>query len=309
MLSILFPILLYQRPLVSALCEQECGNIPSLLAQCSLPPLTTDQNTLPRAKLQNVTGLPHSEFNHDPLTSLVTNLTQARCLCTEARLNLYPCSRCFLTSDDAGLKSNEYELSGRYSHDCEMFGYFRNATLAYPSTTRTNLPVATPPPAPEVTGGPACQEICAVVRGQIEDCGTTPIEAEEKPPSVALDADDILFGNSLLLNRTAAECVCTTQVLRRIPGCSRCIEFLTTPTLLLGLYDFACGDFGYWNTLAPILPSKDDLATSSEKPTPTASSTPTTNAAGRAGVGVVGSLAYPSFVIPCGVLLVLSWHT
>lgn len=119
------------------------------------------------------------------LTSIVTELAQAACLCPAARTDFAACHDCLRSVfGDAAAAAAMDETAGRYWYDCEQFDHFDNATLAYPSTTRAAPPTfpttaALPPSAGYVAGGAACGDACDGVRARAAQCGATPLDAAE----------------------------------------------------------------------------------------------------------------------------------
>lgn len=271
-------------------CPDECRAVTSLLSTCFLPPLTTPTNNdLPERPFRNITRQPqYGGYIAGPETAFVTNTTQAGCFCTEGRKGFEACLTCLggqFVEIVGSPVYDEYLMMTSYIYDCGEFGYFDNVSLAYPSTTRTALPSVTLPPSDLVPGGTACKnDICGVVRGQIAECGLTPIEVDKSPEDRLIFSDSLLSGTRQLWNRTAAECMCTTEVLRRLPGCQRCLEGSKAQFagIVMTNYMWECDDFGYWNFQEMILPPSTSVDTA---PAPTGTSTPKPNVARRAGPG------------------------
>lgn len=240
-------------PLVWGQCETKCQTISSLLSFCSLPPISSAWDTSDKTR-RNITGLPSGYgFNVGPTTYTIANLSQAECFCTDARTEYMPCAECRhiewlndnLTDDERGIMRNILS-------DCRSFGYYVNSILAYPSTTRSSMPFPTQT-ALEDEVRASCKDICDVLRGQIEVCDLTALDAEEWPVPTSLPSGEVTeYSGSVLFNRTAAECMCTLPVLRRLAGCRSCIGRELEPDLQLRMiarvenYGYDCNEMGYW---------------------------------------------------------------
>lgn len=256
-------------PLAQAVCDQECQSLSGLLSDCSLPaisPVWAHGNTYPQRR--NLTGLP-SEWNHEigPNTYLIANYSQADCFCNDAPAEIKPCFECYQLEWEGGDMSDLAPLESMHL-DCEEFGYFDNSTLSHPSTTLSSMPVATQ--MPDYSGSGACDDVCGVLGGQIAECDLTPLDTDEDEwPSQ--EAIPLGWGGSqpvkLLLNRTAAECLCTLPVMRRMIACKECLrvdeefeaELKLRPLVLE--YGFECYEMGYWTDrewVVPQLPEDTD---------------------------------------------------
>ncbi|KAL3483372.1 hypothetical protein BJX62DRAFT_231021 [Aspergillus germanicus] len=228
--------MLFHLPLLSlapgsfAQCEGECDPLASILSRCALPPFTATHNRTfpPASDYRNLTGL---EFYTSPrllpgpFTSFLEPATDAECLCTDGVHWLHSGSHClssyrFVNSQPI-LQDDERTMD-RYRSDCGAWGYFANETLGYPTTTRSAMPASQTGDLGLGSGESTCGAVCSVIRGQIDDCGLTPLDTnEEDMPRVV--RVDFGYSASLLLNRTAGECLCSVPVLRRLRGCRMCI--------------------------------------------------------------------------------------
>jgi hypothetical protein len=254
-----------------AVCEIECIGISNLLSSCSLPPLSTGTRTFSNnAAHRNISGLPSVvPWDAGPYTSGLKTYADAQCLCFDYITNRPSCETCVNRAPRGD--SNEREVLNMYGDDCRAFGYFApgDQQIAYPSTTRTDMPTMTSPPgggAPEDDGEPDesedddCVDICGAIEAQIDECGLTPLDTDSPPPFVDSTPPPFVNyhpGGSVVLNRTAAECMCTLPMLRRFPGCNLCLGPETGS--ILGLYHGDCGRMGYWGEPPYVLPESEDM--------------------------------------------------
>lgn len=246
--------LLLHAALTNAVCEDKCKPIIDLLAKCSLPPLSTDYNSI-----GNPTTRPQDGGTVGPATYYVDSTEKASCFCTKARESFQACTDCF---DDTGnYNSNDDKMNTLFLEDCNEFGYFINKTLSYPSTTRDSMPSSTAAPSSEVK----CTEAdeCGVVRNQVAECGLTSFD--DVDPSMSLDEYFDELDSDLLPSRKAAECLCTKPVLNRLDSCSRCIgsaikkapgDNISLNFAIARGYGSGCFKFGYYADAEVNGPSK-----------------------------------------------------
>ncbi|KAL3481544.1 hypothetical protein BJX99DRAFT_270745 [Aspergillus californicus] len=278
-------------PLSRAQCSSECSPVSTLLSTCALPPISEAHDAV-RGDTRNLTGLKYEwPSKSGPYTSLIKTSSDAECLCTDGRKDLPTCEQClaidrFENQNHTG--SNEEFSLNMYRADCEAFGYYQNDTLAFPSTTRTDMPSSTG--SVEIVGGNenTCAGICGVIRAQTEDCDLTSLDRDDPPRQIDVDLN---YQANVLHNRTASWCMCSLPVLRRFRGCRRCIDdgIDAGKLSILDLYEEECNEFGYWSDSAVVLPVDED-----EENVPT-------DAAGKAlyiSTGTAGAVV--------GLLLVLS---
>ncbi|KAL4993145.1 hypothetical protein BDV10DRAFT_190258 [Aspergillus recurvatus] len=269
------PLLLSLAARALAQCETECNPLTSLLSDCFLPRLpTTESGTdVPPSDYRNITGLEFYTMPYvlpGPHTSFLETATQAECLCIEGVHILPECNNClsgYRFSNSLPMLQDDKRAMDRYESDCTEWGYFANETLAYPSTTRSAMPSsatgpADPGPADKVSS--SCASICGVIRGQIDDCGLTPLDIDED--DIPWARVDPAYAGSVLLNRTAGECMCSLPVLRRLRGCWMCVDAekeLGVPDLVR-YYREECNELGYWTDSAVVEPLREELEESEE---------------------------------------------
>lgn len=253
-LLVLIPLI----PLARGACEQECEGVSSLLSKCSLPPFSDVWNA--EAQYRNLTGLPPSYTEDDlgPETHVISTYSEAECLCVDVWKEFKDsCIKCRvrqLTFEETGQGANMIS-------DCQAFGYYNNS-LTYPSTTRPSLPSRTQASSGEFT----CNDICGVLRGQIEDCDLPQLEDDRWPVRRSVPPDDDYPPRyaSVLFDREDAECLCTLPVLRRLKGCRECLSFKRATgeeqdlSLRVWKYNSECSEMGYWTDWQWILPSLED---------------------------------------------------
>lgn len=264
---------------VNAACETECAPISQGLEACSLPLLTSldwktlkDKGTTDR----KFTDPPPDDVDRwlgGPFTHVLETAAQANCFCIEARANFDACDRCLLAAPLTG-ESTENESGSLeiYMDDCVNMGYYANQTLAYPSTTRSSAPSATVPVRGVAFAGDSddeggaddnCENLCGIANGQIVECGLAPLDVPEddRPRPQTVTSPDRAYLGWVLLNRTAAECVCTTPFLRRILGCELClVEKERRDLALVGHHHrFDCHQLGYYSDAQYLLPGPEDV--------------------------------------------------
>lgn len=269
-------------PLVTAICENECSSATSLLSSCTLPSLDTDEAAARENYIhRNVTGLPKeiSIVADGPSTYFVQDYAQAACFCTDARIDLIPCLQCYASDafEDETTDSlqNNGQIARLYLADCREFGYYANETISYPSTTRDSFPSKTTFPASisvSLIPGDDCKAACGVVAGQVDQCGLTPLDADQEPRQTAIVSGNAHYYGKLLLNRTAAECVCTKPALRRFNTCARCMNRnpMARPRQIVLDYAFDCEAMGYWTDKEHVFAQQEETPTVAQPvPTPT----------------------------------------
>lgn len=157
------------------------------------------------------------------------------------------CSQCYAydrLNSGSGTKLDEGRVHGAYIRDCNEFGYFDASVLAYLFTTRSSMP--------ESTGADAsnsdCGSVCGVLRTQSRDCRPTPLDSKSLPPRGSVESLGVDYYGSLLLNRTAAKCMCTLPVLRRFSGCRWCIASRKSDDSVQIVNDYEVDyiSLGYW---------------------------------------------------------------
>ncbi|KAL2811879.1 hypothetical protein BJX63DRAFT_397990 [Aspergillus granulosus] len=101
--------------------------------------------------------------------------------------------------------------------------------------------------------GNTCGNICGVIRAQTEECDLTALDLEDLPRQINVDS---AYRGNVLLNRTAAECMCSMPVLRRFRGCRKCIESDRDAGSLdiVDFYQEECNELGYWSDDAVVEP-------------------------------------------------------
>lgn len=207
-------------------------------------------------------------------THIIADYKEARCFCIDARKEFADCFHCVARDDyenNNGKHSNLRHVIDYYKWDCTDLGFYANETLAYPSTTGTASPSATIAPDVSTSEGSTsedCGELCGVINGQILECDLTPLDAKE-PKKTDVPSPDVDYHGSLLLNRTAAECVCTMPVLRRMYGCWKCWTDgdARSPFTILD-YDYECRKMGYWSDEEFVVVEEDESSTA-DGPGPT----------------------------------------
>jgi hypothetical protein len=273
-----------------------CNIVTSLLSQCSLPPLSTPENSIPSAIFRNVTGLaPIYGDEFGPTTFMLATYEDASCFCTKGVKLLFNCNGCteFPSTPEA---SNAFSVSVDYELDCQAFGYYADDTQAYPSTTLTASPTASVP-ADQASVIKGCSG-CDVVAAQIAQCGLTALNVDPSPVLRYID-----FGNGvessryILFNRTAGECFCTLPVLDKLDACFQCMGSVDGDGPISSIaqdYLQDCGDLGYFPDRNLVVYQTSSSASQAGIPTkaPTTTiPTPTGNAsAGGAkndGVGLI----------------------
>jgi hypothetical protein len=277
------------------ICEIECIGVSSLLSDCSLPPLSTRTHVLRlNSARRNISGLSDEISAHiGPVTYGIETYAQARCFCLGYFTNRPSCETCF--SQKRPVPSLEeldpFDVLKFYGYDCLGFGYFNNPTLAYPSTTRTEMPVMTSPPngSGEEDEGESedvdCADICGAIEAQIDQCSLISLNADPPPSS-----------GSLMSNRTAAECICTLPMLRRFPGCNLCLGPESYQRTLLNRYQSGCSTMGYWGEPPYVLPEPEDMFSPRTTPTPTATARPNGGVKVPCGCLALGSAAMLSIL-------------
>jgi hypothetical protein len=121
------------------------------------------------------------------LTSFLETATQAECLCIEGVHILPECDNRlsgYRFTNSLPMLQDDNRAMDRYMSDCKAWGYFANETQAYPSTTRSAMPssatgLTDPGPGPGDSASSTCAAVCGVIRGQIDDCGLTPLNIDE----------------------------------------------------------------------------------------------------------------------------------
>ncbi|KAL3470251.1 hypothetical protein BJX99DRAFT_264421 [Aspergillus californicus] len=291
MVSLLvIPLLL---PLSLAQCSSECSPVSTLLSTCALPPISEARDAV-RGDTRNLTRLEYKWPSlSGPYTSLIKTLSDAECLYTDGRKDLPTCERCLsidrFENQDHTSSNKEFSLN-MYRADYEAFGYYENDTLAFPSTTRTDMPSSIG--SLEIFDN-TCAGICSVIRAQTEDCDLTSLDQDDPPRQINVDLN---YQANVLHNRTASGCMCSLPVLRRFRGCRRCIDDERDAGMLdiLNFYEEECNEFGYWSDSAVVLPvDEEEVVDEDEENVPT-------DAAGKAlyiSTGAVGAVI--------GLLLVL----
>lgn len=250
-------ILFASSALALSFCNTECNTVTTLLSTCQLPELspTFQLEGPPAPQLRNVTN---SGYDMMPSTFFIPSLLSASCFCTDGRLELAPCKKCLnddwlsKNQDIQGIPINgEWNTVSAYERDCRKFGYYANETMAYPSTTETSPPRSTRTPNVRLLSQnvqPAqksCRDNLAIVEGQIDECGLTPLEVKRAPDSVGIEiGKDLNFYGKVLFNRTAGECVCTLPVLRRLQTVRACV--VGEPEHMLDAYETDCANLGYF---------------------------------------------------------------
>lgn len=205
----------------------DCDAVSSLLSSCSLLPLNADWYAIEKAQggtvYRNLSGIPNQDpFNNGPATAQLANYSQASCFCIEVIKHLNTCLGCIVYGDAPRPDpDNELEGSSAYFLDCTEFGYFANDTLAYPSTTRTSMPVTTS------TAETGC-EVYGVIEGQLDECGLVGLDKGDEvsnggSTTIYSEIDNSDYYTHVLFNRTAGECFCTLPVLRRLKACRYCV--------------------------------------------------------------------------------------
>lgn len=254
-------------PPASAACDSECERLDSLLSDCNLPPVSlvwTDSDT----ERRNITGWPYdwwqlgNSYNVGPSTKVIANISQAECLCPDARTEAVACMACHGgISGDSDDQNKLFEVHS-VVRDCRIFGYFDNANLTYPSTTRSAMPSDTSLPDGDLGTG-ACNDICGPMQAQASECDLTLLDAPELPDQVNIpNATYLQRQASFLLNRTAAECMCTLPVLRRSPACRFCLsrddDSEDEPQMRERVDQYAseCNDMGYWSDDEFVIPDR-----------------------------------------------------
>ncbi|CAI4214362.1 unnamed protein product [Parascedosporium putredinis] len=190
-----------------------------------------------------------------PFTHVLEDAAQANCFCIEARANFDACDRCLLAAPLTGQSTEDESGSlAIYMDDCVNMGYYANQTLAYPSTTRS---------ADEGGADDNCENLCGVANGQIVECGLAPLDVpeEDRPRTQTVPSPDRTYLGWVLLNRTVAECVCTSPFLRRILGCELClVEKERRDLALVGHHHrFDCHQLGYYSDAQYLLPGPEDV--------------------------------------------------
>lgn len=238
-------------PSVWGICESECEDVTRLLSECSLPPISAvwDWGNVDPT-IRNVSGLPDSSpytLEAGPVTLHIANYSQAQCFCTDARLAAPYCESC-LVFNAADNFTRPLQVN-QIGEECEAFGYYDDSNFSYPSTTLSDMPQRTSvldlEPIRE-----ACYDTCAVIHGQIDDCGLTQLDSEW-PQRVDIDEHRRA---RLLLNRTSAECICTLPVLRHSIACKYCLrvtdddsnDLIPRAWERVGDYMLECHQMGYW---------------------------------------------------------------
>lgn len=252
-------------------CEAECEPLDSLLSECALPPVSDAWNS--EMKKRNVTrSAPVNEWTGSgPETWVLETFSEAECFCIDFRDKDLVCGRCM--GREHGLDAmgmDGWDESLNMLRDCQAFGYFDSTELAYPSTTRTSLPSRTHKPFE--AEGESCDDVCSVIRAQIQECGLSPLEHGELPEgeSVTSDEGGREHWAQVLKNRKDAECMCTLPVLRQFKGCSDCSD--AGPTREEGerwekirIYHNECSEMGYWTDSEQVMyEDEGDNPTSSQ---------------------------------------------
>ena len=262
-------------PWAWSICETKCEPISSLLSDCSLPPISSawaDAREKERNLAAGSPWVPH--YLRGPRTRFIANYSQAECFCVDARTEFTPCHRCWIHGDgeseeikDELVTSDDYRKIQHIDYDCMAFGYFSDVNLTYPSTTLlSSVPLETAFPS-EDEGDTLCSEMCGPMRAHVEACNLTSIDAGDWPDDTPIPENKYSYEHkaAVLLNRTAAECLCTLQVLRHAPGCSRCLSVKEEETAMPNLkwradeYHLECAKYGYWTDLEWILPPFDEF--------------------------------------------------
>ncbi|KAL2866049.1 uncharacterized protein BJX67DRAFT_382151 [Aspergillus lucknowensis] len=282
--------------LARAQCSKECGPISSLLSSCSLPDLDADWHSFEHLPIErNLSGLEYASFGNGPETAQIATYEEARCFCPDAINALSDCEVCARSACDISCLTdpedmesaiaNQYEVAGYYHDDCMAFGYYANSTLSSPSTTLSSMPATTT--APEYNS--EC-EICGVLHGQLAECDLVDLDISPKPPRTSVPAEGYDYYGSVLLNRTAAECLCTLPVLRRFDGCRSCITQKNDDLMeVFDLYRSECETLGYWTDAQVVeYNSSPSSTTSSTQSGPSSTSqAPESSSTGDSGAGNV----------------------
>jgi hypothetical protein len=250
----------------TAVCAGSCGPVVSLLAVCDLPTLN---GTLPDVQLtlRNVSGAYFGEGSsaedyygdYGPETNVITDYSQAKCLCTDGIRYLPACDSCLYANRSEAYGS--YTLEYYYNRDCGSWGYWGWAAnsnlsaalpLGLPSTTRDSVPTVTAIPAAANSSADLGRcPVCDVIEEQLEQCDLPDLlTAAPLYPDDGTNVNGTVFDYLHLPNRSVAECFCTLPVLRSVVACRGCI--INTKTVdsnlsqVLNGYGEDCHNFGYW---------------------------------------------------------------
>ncbi|KAL2829498.1 hypothetical protein BDW59DRAFT_170514 [Aspergillus cavernicola] len=281
-------------PFVRGQCSEECGPISSLLSSCSLPDLDTDWHEFQHLPIErNLSGREYAPFGNGPLTAQIATYDEAQCFCPEAINSLSDCEVCARSACEVSCLSdpedmetpiaNQYEVAGYYHDDCMAFGYFANSTLSSPSTTLSSMPLATE--APDYNSD--C-EICGVLHGQITECGLADLDTFPEPTRISVPAEGYDYYGNVLLNRTAAECLCTLPVLRRLDGCRSCITQQNDELMeVFDMYRSDCQNLGYWTDAQVVeYESSPSSTTSTQSGSSPTSQAPESSPTGDSGADI-----------------------
>ena len=256
---------------IFAQCESECGPISRRLEACSLPSLSTlDWRAV---EDRGLIGREFSKPEPRPYTYIIEDPHQAKCLCVEARAYFRGCYQCLQAEEwSEEIPKDKRRAVDIYTDDCVNLGYYANDTLAYPSTTRSATPSATVAIESVEFSGDSddddgaddnCENLCGIVNGQIVECGLLALDIpkDDRPPIQGIESPERDYLGTALLNRTAAECVCTMPFLRRIYGCQWCLRKRERRDLMLAGYDyqFDCNQLGYYADSEYIMPEEEDV--------------------------------------------------
>ncbi|KFY49461.1 hypothetical protein V496_09992 [Pseudogymnoascus sp. VKM F-4515 (FW-2607)] len=227
---LLFPLV----RLVLAICEGNCSTIIELLSQCSLPPLTVGEREQDWALAPGDNGTSRG-------TTFISLRSEAECFCIDARHEFDKCWDCY-SDAHRGMGDNDWspdsDALSEYKDDCSTLGFHPNDTLAYVSTTRTSMPSSTP------VLNDGCDDTCGVLRGQIDDCNLTPLDTDKVPKTVYYKGSN--YEGSVILNRTAGECVCTVPVSSRFRECTLCLRNYEDKLEIAERYEDECEGLGYY---------------------------------------------------------------
>ncbi|OJJ03014.1 hypothetical protein ASPVEDRAFT_29550 [Aspergillus versicolor CBS 583.65] len=305
----LWLVLLSILPAVRGQCSQECGPVSSLLSSCALPDLDSDWHDFQHLPIErNLSGREYAPFGNGPSTARIATYDEAQCFCTEAISSLSDCEACarsacpgscYSDSESDSPAARQNKIAGYYHEDCKAFGYFANSTLSSPSTTVSSMPPATEAPDYNSDCG-----ICGVIHGQIRDCDLVDLDASPPPPRTSVLAEGYDYYGNVLLNRTAAECLCTLPVLRRLDGCRQCITTQNDDLLeVFDMYRSECQDLGYWTDVHVVeyenSPSSSSSTQPGSSPTSTLESSPTGAGAGITSRGLLLPLALAASMLLC----------
>lgn len=258
---------------------------------------------------RNLTGFPEvpGVLSHGPLSLFIANYSQAECFCVDALTEFPPCKKCWSSETRGEFGLDDRDNTRHIESDCKEFGYYTATNLTYPSTTLlSSVPFETEFPSDD-EGDALCGGTCGPLRTHIEVCDLTSIDVGEWPEDTEIAENEYSYElmAAFLLNRTAAECLCTLKVLRGTVGCGRCLsvkeEYNAVPNLRMRVdnYDKECHEYGYWTDSEWIIPSFDEFyddETTSSLTSPGHSPTPTDESGvGRSLFSSIGLIASSLF--------------